>query len=84
MGPTIPDKYRDEWNKWRRSLDELQNLQIPRTYSSISFSTASQKQLHIYSDASEKAIATVAYLVTESEGNTDVGFVMGKVMGNGN
>ena len=52
----------EEWNKWRDSLQDLQELQIPRTYTSSSTSNAQLKELCVFADASVKASAAVAYL----------------------
>ncbi|XP_061190615.1 uncharacterized protein LOC133198553 [Saccostrea echinata] len=67
------------WNSWKDTLDALEALRIPRTYVT-NLSKAVTKELHVYSDASEKAIAAVIYLrTTDSDGQCKVGFVLGKV-----
>ena len=44
-----------------------------------SLSVTDDAEIHIYSDASEKAISAVGYLQVEDEdGNIDVGFIKGK------
>lgn len=48
----------EEWKNWIESLECLEDLRIPRT----SPSHASRCELHIFSDASETAIAAVSYL----------------------
>ncbi|KAI3366456.1 hypothetical protein L3Q82_000591 [Scortum barcoo] len=75
----LPPEMEEAWMLWRASLSELASLSIFRPYTIISPSTAVKKELHVFSDASIKAIATVAYLrLTDADGNNDVGFVMGK------
>lgn len=64
---------------WQDSLQDMKQLHIPRTYSSISLSDAKLVELCIFSDASTKAIGAVAYLrVIDHDGNSNVGFVLGK------
>lgn len=65
---------------WRGSIKEIEHLQIPRPYISVSLSSQTQcRELCVFSDASRTAIAAVAYLKTVSIfGDFQVGFIMGK------
>lgn len=75
----LPPEREDEWNAWRSSLQDLRQLEMPRTYSAAAISTAIRKQLHMFSDASVRAIAAVAYLqVIDAEQKCHVGFVLGE------
>ena len=75
----LEEVYSDGWNQWFQSLDALEQLQIPRTYVDIPLSQAVKKEIVIFCDASEQAIAAVAYLrVLDKDGTIHVGFVMGK------
>lgn len=75
----LPDDKRAEWEKWKASLQHLQELQIPRCYSSFSSTNAKSTELIVFADASMKAISAVAYLkVTNHYDKSDVGFVFGK------
>uniref|UniRef100_G3NZ93 DUF5641 domain-containing protein n=1 Tax=Gasterosteus aculeatus TaxID=69293 RepID=G3NZ93_GASAC len=75
----LPREMEESWTSWRTSLTELSQLSIPRAYTTTSPATAVRRELCVFSDASTKAIAAVAYLkVTDSAGNNHVGFVMGK------
>ncbi|XP_038153297.1 uncharacterized protein LOC119791326 [Cyprinodon tularosa] len=75
----LPSDKKELWDKWRESLKELQNLKIPRPYTRVSPSDAQRKELCVFADASDKAIAAVAYLrITDAEGNCHIGFVLGK------
>ncbi|XP_074518426.1 uncharacterized protein LOC141784488 [Halichoeres trimaculatus] len=68
-----------EWNLWKKSLEALEDLPIQRSYMPVSLSSTNRKELCIFSDASTIAIGAVAYLrAMDSEGQTHVGFVMGK------
>ncbi|XP_063446982.1 uncharacterized protein LOC134726507 [Mytilus trossulus] len=72
------DETADEWKSWRDTLIAIETLRIPRTYVPYLSKTAT-KELHVFSDASEKAIAAVAYLhTTDSSGEPNIGFILGK------
>ncbi|XP_069109599.1 uncharacterized protein [Argopecten irradians] len=64
---TLPSKFYNEWERWRDSLHDLQDLRIPRQYTSSSFKECENISVHVFSDASEKAIASVGYLLTACE-----------------
>lgn len=74
----LSDDLASLWNSWKCSLNVLQDLRIQRTYVT-DLSRAVTKELHVFSDASEKAIAAVTYLrTTDREGQVKLGFVLGK------
>lgn len=58
----LPTDREAEWEAWRHSLQDLHQFEIPRVYSKFTLSLAQGKEIHIFSDASTKAIAAVAYL----------------------
>lgn len=61
------------------SLKDLEHVRIPRTYTSISLSSSTNRELCIFCDASTQAIAAVAYIkVTDVESKSELGFVLGK------
>ncbi len=75
----LPENNRRLWKSWRDSLQDLQHVQVPRSYGPTSLSGAKFKELSVFSDASEKVIAAVAYLKTvDSDGNCHTGFITGK------
>jgi hypothetical protein len=75
----LPAHLMDKWSNWKNSLKFLEDVHIPRTYAPTSQLDAVSKELHIYSDASEMAIASVAYLRTvDTMNNIHVGFILGK------
>jgi len=68
------------FQKWRSWLEELQGItdvKIPRCYS-LQIPRASDIQLHVFCDASEKAFAAVAFLRVKGAGGIDVSFVSSK------
>ncbi|XP_063412631.1 uncharacterized protein LOC134695338 [Mytilus trossulus] len=82
-GPTnwdedLPDHLKLRWENWVSSLVHLQNLQIPRRYSDISFLNSTHLEVHVFSDASKDAIASAAYLKLFGENESEVSFLMGK------
>lgn len=76
----LPAVKQEQWKLWRDSMKELEQLEIPRPYIPVSLATQTQyRELCGYSNVSNMAIATVAYLKTVSTtGECHVGFVMGK------
>lgn len=76
---SLPPNQKQEWETRKRSLNSLQDIHIPWIYIPISPATAPHKELHIFSDASTKAVAVLAYLWVYSRySSVSVGFVMGK------
>lgn len=72
----LPVHLLDKWSNWKNSLRFLEDVHIPRTYTPSSLSKTLCKELHIFSDASEAAIASVAYLRTVNDtNNIHVGFI---------
>lgn len=70
---------KERWTKWCDSLKHLEKLNVPRTYLDGSLSSSTLQEIHIFSDASEKAIACAAYLqTTDIYGEINVGFIFGK------
>lgn len=63
----LPDNLIAKWRKWISELPELSNVTIPRCLRQPS---PSQTCLHVFSDASKEAYASVAYLVCRYPDNT--------------
>ncbi|XP_038071931.1 uncharacterized protein LOC119740639 [Patiria miniata] len=75
----LPEEKYVEWMRWRDSLQDLQELKIPRMYTTLPLSQAKKREICIFCDASTKAIGAVAYLrVTNAAGQCEVGFIHGK------
>ena len=65
-------------NDWIDEIEYFNNVELPRTYFRPQMK-ATDIQLHVFSDASELALAAVAYLRIACNNNTlDLKFVMGK------
>ncbi|XP_041926339.1 uncharacterized protein LOC121690066 isoform X1 [Alosa sapidissima] len=75
--PLPEDKLR-KWEAWRNSLQDLRHFHISRMYTGICPTKAERVELHVFSDASVKAIGAVAYLRAIQGDTVDVGFVMAK------
>ncbi|XP_075533172.1 uncharacterized protein LOC142566217 [Dermacentor variabilis] len=75
----LSDEKKQRWDEWKNSLQTLQHLHVRRTYTPVSTLEAGSRDIHVFSDASTRAVAAVAYLrVTDKQGDRHVGFVMGK------
>ncbi len=75
----LPSESVKQWVQWRNSLKELQHLQVSRPYIQASLQAAQRKELCVFSDASVKAIAAVAYLrILDAEGHYHSGFILRK------
>ena len=72
----LPEKITDRWKTWVNSLPSLQEVQLPRAYNSV---IRDHQYLYVYSDASQEAVAAVAYVVTTDDlGAQHASFVFGK------
>ncbi|XP_028325422.1 uncharacterized protein LOC114477337 [Gouania willdenowi] len=75
----LPKDKLEQWRQWKDSLKHLQQLEIPRMYTSIPMSAAERKEIIVFCDASIKAVGAVAYLkLSNTEGHSEVGFLLGK------
>ena len=75
----LPDDFHSNFISWRETVTYLEGVNIPRTYCFPTSTKGSPIDLFVFSDASEKAIAVVAYLRTvDEDGRSNLGFVMGK------
>lgn len=60
-------------------MQDLKGLEIPRSYVTSTLSAALRKELHVFSDASVKAIGAVTYLrVISEEGVCHTGLILEK------
>jgi len=68
----------EEFMDWVHSLQALGGMRVPRAYATVPL-THARKEIHIFCDASEKAISAVAYMkVVDPDGKAQTGFVLGK------
>lgn len=75
----LPKDKLQQWQQWKDSLKHLQKLQILRMYTSIALSAALRKEIHVFCDASTKAVGGVTYLkLTDGDRHNEVGFLLGK------
>ncbi|XP_069110180.1 uncharacterized protein [Argopecten irradians] len=74
----LPSHFLEPWNAWNKALRQLHGYRVPRMFVKSSFSKLENPMVYVYTDASEKGIAAVAYLVADLESRKDMGFIMGK------
>ncbi|XP_071991443.1 uncharacterized protein [Engystomops pustulosus] len=75
----LPIEKSELWLKWKSSLKFLATLHVARPYAPVPSKDVKVQKLCVFSDASVKAIAAVAYLKTvDNLGKCRIGFVMGK------
>ena len=75
----LPSEFCPSWTEWRTSLSALQEVGVPRCYTTIPLDEAALIELHIFCDASELGIAAVSYLRSvDDTGTATVSFVFGK------
>ncbi|XP_043484716.1 uncharacterized protein LOC122512747 [Leptopilina heterotoma] len=74
----LKDREFTVWTKWILDLNGIKQHHIPRAYSTAK-SVERSSELHIFSDASDKAYAAVGYLRTrDGINNVTISFVAGK------
>jgi hypothetical protein len=75
----IPASIFAEWSTWRAQLPSVEQLSIPRLYSpETGAAAADELQLHVFSDASQRAYGACAYLRSSADGHHTCTLVMGK------
>lgn len=63
----LPDALQNKWKNWKDSLNDLQDVLIPRCYLPEHFGKVSKIEIHAFSDASCNAIGTAIYLKQTNE-----------------
>lgn len=71
----INDEQHIRWMKWVKLLPSVKNIQIPRCHFTYAFNSL---QLHVFVDASDSAIAAVAYFRFESASNVTCSLISAK------
>lgn len=75
----LPEQYQVKWDQWKQQLPFLENLEIPRPYLPVSPEKHFKREIHVFTDASEEAVAAVAFLrAGDQDCNLHCGFIMGK------
>ena len=71
----LPQAYRPEYESWLESLGELDKISIPRALGPVNF-LPTNRQLHVFCDASKDCIGYVAYLRSKgANGEVCVSFI---------
>ena len=73
----IPEEISEQFCKWREETTALAGLQIKRCFQDGS-SAESDRELHVFTDASECAYGAAAYLKVTTGSSVHVSLVMGK------
>lgn len=71
----IPETAEKRFLKWNKELPLLTEVQVPR-YAQVP--NATTREIHVFSDSSQDAMATVAFLRTELNGVVAVQFLLAK------
>ncbi|XP_045210548.2 uncharacterized protein LOC123561953 [Mercenaria mercenaria] len=75
----VPQKERDEWQRWIANLPHLEHLSINRCFRPSHFGKLKNVQLHVLSDGSETGYGACAYLrLTDQHNNIACKLVVGK------
>lgn len=77
--PNLPTDLLEAWTAWEKELPDLADITLPRCYTPVEVTEATEHHLHIFCDASEQAYGSVAYLATCQKGKkAHTSFVMAR------
>ncbi len=75
----LSDRLSLRWEQWKRDSQNLQKIDVPRTYAPFSFRKPVQAELHHFSDASTHGYGQCSYLrLKNMEGDVHCPMVMAK------
>ncbi len=75
----LSDRLSLRWEQWKRDSQNLQKIDVPRTYAPFSFGKPVQAELHHFSDASTHGYGQCSYLrLKNTEGDVHCAMVMAK------
>ena len=72
-----PDNVR-AFKKWLGQLPDMKSTSVPRCIAPTTYKTARSTDLHVFCDASDKALAAVSYVRYECQDTIHCAYVMGK------
>jgi hypothetical protein len=75
----LPDDIREAWDPWMAQVQELNGYSFIRTIIPGEQPNKTNKQIHVFADASKDAYAAVAYMRCESNGKATVRFIHAKL-----
>ena len=76
---SIPQDVAQRWQKWLCELPKLEQLTIDRCFKPSDFGEIASRQLHHFSDASQRGYGAVSYLrIVNTRGDIHCSFVLGK------
>jgi hypothetical protein len=62
----LPQRPKQRWSRWKESLNDLEEIHIPRCYHPKDFGKRKGAEIHDFLDASDKAIGIAVYLRQEN------------------
>ena len=75
----LPEEVRPRWERWKRDLLRLDELQIPRCFEPKTLNGKKTYELHSFADASTSGYGQCSYLrVKDEDDNVHVSLVVGK------
>jgi hypothetical protein len=74
----LPDDIKEAWDPWMAQKQELNGYSFIRTIIPGEQPNKTNKQIHVFADASKDAYAAVAYMRCESNGKVTVRFIQAK------
>ncbi|XP_026015330.1 uncharacterized protein LOC113016608 [Astatotilapia calliptera] len=75
----LTNELRPRWEKWKNDLNNLERINIPRSYAPADFGRVIKRELHHFSDASTTGYGQCSYLrLSNEEGDIHCALVMAK------
>ncbi|XP_062848434.1 uncharacterized protein LOC134310729 [Trichomycterus rosablanca] len=75
----LPERLRPRWERWLDDLTNLERISIARCYVPTNFGKVNKRELHHFSDASNKGYGQCSYLRLKNEkGEVHCALIMGK------
>ena len=75
----LPERLSSQWQSWRDTLVDLENVPVPRCYHPKNFGRVIRSEIHSFSDASKDGIGVATYLRQFNEsGQVNVAFLFGQ------
>ena len=73
----LPKEYENEWDTWKQHMQYIETLCIPCQCTSLTSIGSTKREVHLFTDASEEAIAAVTFIkMTDADGNQQQGFLV--------